>query len=91
MLILSRRDVEAVLDVRTCMAAMEAALAGLSRGLWRQPPRTQVRIDGSGILMGLMPAFRDEGERVLALKNILLVPDNQTRGLQNHQGAGSAA
>ena len=26
MLILSRHDVEAVLDVRTCMAAMEAAL-----------------------------------------------------------------
>jgi ornithine cyclodeaminase len=87
MLILSRHDVEAVLDVRTCVPAMEAALAGLSRGTWRQPPRTQVRIDGSGILMGLMPAFRDAGARVLALKDILLVPDNRARGLQTHQGA----
>jgi ornithine cyclodeaminase len=86
MLILSRRDVETVLDVRACMAAMESALAGLSRGTWRQPPRTQVRIDGSGILMGLMPAFRDRGERLLALKDILLVPDNPARGLQSHQG-----
>jgi ornithine cyclodeaminase/alanine dehydrogenase-like protein (mu-crystallin family) len=90
MLILSRHDVEAVLDVRTCMAAMEAALAGLSRGIWRQPPRAQVRIDGTGILTGLMLAFRDEGERVLALKDILLVPDNRARGLQTHQGAVSA-
>ena len=87
MLILSRHDVEAVLDVRTCMAAMEAALGGLSRGIWRQPPRAQVRIDGTGILTGLMLAFRDEGERVLALKDILLVPDNRARGLQTHQGA----
>ena len=86
MLILSRRDVETVLDVRACMAAMELALAGLSRGTWRQPPRTQVRIDGSGVLMGLMPALRDGGERLLALKDILLVPDNPARGLQSHQG-----
>ena len=34
-----------------------------------------------------MLAFRDEGERVLALKDILLVPDNRARGLQTHQGA----
>jgi ornithine cyclodeaminase/alanine dehydrogenase-like protein (mu-crystallin family) len=87
MLVLSRHDVEAVLDVRTCMQAMEAALAGLSRGTWRQPPRAQVRIDGTGILMGLMPAYRDVGERLLALKDILLVPDNRARGLPIHQGA----
>jgi ornithine cyclodeaminase/alanine dehydrogenase-like protein (mu-crystallin family) len=87
MLILSHADVETVLDVASCIPVMTAALMGFARGDWLQPARSQFRMDGGRILLGLMPAFRDEGRRLLALKEIVRVPRNRARGLDTHQGA----
>ena len=79
MLILSRADVEAVLDVASCMPAMAAALMGLARGGWSQPARSQFRLDGGRVVLGLMPAFRDNGARLLALKDVARDPESGAR------------
>jgi len=69
------------------MAAMVAALQGFSAGAWWQPQRQQMRISGAPLRMGLMPAYRGAGRRVLSLKAVVVAPDNPARGLDSHQGA----
>jgi ornithine cyclodeaminase len=85
--ILSAADVEAVIDVATCEAAVARALTGLSLGSHRQPPRWQIRMPDVPVLMGLMPAFRSTDRPIWGLKDILVAPDNRRHGLDSHQGA----
>jgi ornithine cyclodeaminase/alanine dehydrogenase-like protein (mu-crystallin family) len=86
-LILNQEEVERLLDLPGCMAAMEEALVGLARGDFHLPLRPLVKPPGESTLLGLMPAHRS-GERPLyALKTVAVVPDNPTRGLDPHQGS----
>lgn len=86
-LILSQHEVEELLDVEGCMAAMESALASLARGELHQPLRLVVRPPGEPSFLGLMPAHRS-GERPLySLKTVAVFPDNPQRGLDPHQGS----
>ena len=87
MVVLSRRDVEAILDMEGCMAAMVEALKGFSAGAWWQPHRQQTRIPGQPLRMGLMPAYRGAGRRLVSLKEMVVAPGNPARGLDSHQGA----
>jgi ornithine cyclodeaminase/alanine dehydrogenase-like protein (mu-crystallin family) len=86
MLVLSDRDVRELLDMESCIAAMEDVLARLTRGELHNPLRTVWFPPGpSGI--GLMPAFRGGEKAAFALKEIVVAPGNSSRGLDPHQGA----
>ncbi len=87
-LVLSADDVRATLDMASCIEAMEHALAGLARGELTLPLRSIVRVPDDEVLgLGLMPAHRGGAAPLIALKEVVVVPSNSTRGLDPHQGA----
>jgi ornithine cyclodeaminase/alanine dehydrogenase-like protein (mu-crystallin family) len=86
-LVLSEHEVRELLDMESCVAAMEEVLSSLARGELFQPLRSVARPpDGAGFI-GLMPAHRGGTSAAYALKEIVVTPDNPTRGLDAHQGA----
>ncbi len=86
-LVLSEHDVRQLLDMESCVEAMENVLSALARGELFQPLRTVARPPGAAGLMGLMPAHRGGKAAAYVLKEIVVTPDNPTRGLDAHQGA----
>jgi ornithine cyclodeaminase/alanine dehydrogenase-like protein (mu-crystallin family) len=86
LLVLSEHDVRRLLDMESCVEAMAEVLASLARGEMHQPLRPVVRPPGATSLFGLMPAYRGGDQPAWALKEIVIVPDNPTRGLDSHQG-----
>ena len=85
-LILSEHDVRELLDMESCVAAMEDVLARLARDELTNPLRSIMRTQGPA-LMGLMPAYRGGETPLFALKEIVVAPENSSRGLDPHQGA----
>ena len=85
-LVLSEHDVRELLDMESCVAAMEDVLARLARNELHNPLRFVVRPPGPA-LMGLMPAYRGGDTPMFALKEIVIAPENTSRGLDPHQGA----
>ena len=85
-LVLSEDDVRAVLDMDSCIDAMEQVLSALARDELHQPLRFVVRPPADELL-GLMPAWRGGEKPVFALKEIVISPGNSARGLDPHQGA----
>jgi len=86
-LILNEREVESLLDMDECIAAMEEALVALSRGEVHNPLRSMVRAPGASGFLGLMPAWRGGAKGGWGLKEICVYPDNPKRGLDTHVGA----
>jgi ornithine cyclodeaminase/alanine dehydrogenase-like protein (mu-crystallin family) len=86
MLVLSARDVEAVLTPAECIAAMERMFVGLARGEFFQPLRQRVRPEGSPNWLTVMPSLRHAGPRLWALKEMAVNPANTARGLDPIQG-----
>jgi ornithine cyclodeaminase/alanine dehydrogenase-like protein (mu-crystallin family) len=86
-LVLSESDVHSLLDMESCIDAMEAVLAALARDEVYMPLRFVMRPPATTSLMGFMPAHRDGGAPLWALKEIVITPDNSQRGLDPHQGA----
>jgi alanine dehydrogenase len=78
-LILSRADVEKLLDVRECIDALRTAQIAFSRGETVMPLRLVTRLPDEG-LHAVMPAWIDAGP-VLAVKSIASFPANPSRGL----------
>jgi ornithine cyclodeaminase/alanine dehydrogenase-like protein (mu-crystallin family) len=87
LLVLSEHDVRRLLDMESCVEAMEQVLASLARGELFQPLRFVARPPGSAGFVGLMPAHRGGADPAYALKEIVVTPDNPTRGLDAHQGS----
>jgi ornithine cyclodeaminase/alanine dehydrogenase-like protein (mu-crystallin family) len=85
-LVLNQEEVERLLDLPGCMAAMEEALIGLTRGEFHLPLRPIVKPPGESHLLGLMPTYRGGARPLYALKTVAVVPDNAARGLDPHQG-----
>ena len=85
-LILSEHDVRELLDMESCIAAMEDILSQLARDELHNPLRFVMRPPGPA-LMGLMPAYRGGDTPSFALKEIVIAPENSARGLDPHQGA----
>lgn len=85
-LVLSEHDVRDLLDMESCVAAMEAVLTQLARGELFNPLRSIVFPPGPAG-MGLMPAHRGGDQPYFALKEIVVNPQNSARGLDPHQGA----
>lgn len=86
MLILNGHEVEQLLDMPGCMAAMEDALIGLARGDFHLPLRPVVKPPGQGHFLGLMPTFRGGDRPLYALKTVAIFPGNPALGLDPHQG-----
>jgi ornithine cyclodeaminase len=86
-LVLGERDVRELLPMDECIEAMDEVLQALARGELYQPLRSVARPPGSDNLIGLMPSRRGGESPLWALKEIVIVPDNPTRGLDGHQGA----
>ncbi len=87
LLVLSGADVRALLDMPSCIDAMEGALRALQRGELSMPLRFVFRPAGTSDLMGFMPAHRGGDAPVFSLKEIAIVHGNSARGLDPHQGA----
>jgi ornithine cyclodeaminase/alanine dehydrogenase-like protein (mu-crystallin family) len=85
-LVLSEADVHALLDMESCIEAMEDVLAALAREELTMPLRFVVRPPGEQLL-GLMPAHRGGAAPVFSLKEVVIAPGNGARGLDPHQGA----
>ena len=86
MRVLSERDVRELLDMESCVEAMEEVLTALARGELHQPLRSIVRPPGAENLFGLMPTYRGGPAPAFALKEIVVVPSNPARGLDTHMG-----
>jgi ornithine cyclodeaminase len=86
-LILNEHEVESLLDMDECIAAMEEALVALARGEVHNPLRSMVRTPDAPGFLGLMPAWRGGAKAAWALKEICVYPDNPKRGLDTHVGA----
>jgi len=84
-LVLSDSDVRELLDMESCIVAMEDVLTALARDEVSMPLRFMVRSGGDQI-MGLMPAHRAGDAPLFSLKEIVVTPGNSARGLDPHQG-----
>ncbi len=84
-LILSDTDVRQLLDMPSCITAMEEVLADLTRGELFNPLRFVTRPPGD-TFFGFMPAYRGGAGPVYALKEVVIAPANHGRGLDPHQG-----
>lgn len=85
-LVLSEHDVRELLDMESCVAAMEDVLARLARDELTNPLRFLMRPPGPAA-MGLMPAHAGGEQPLFSLKEIVVAPANSERGLDPHQGA----
>src|SRR5687767_2692906 len=84
-LVLSRSEVEKLLDMPTCIRLMEAALASLARGEVVHPLRPIVSVPGTKNLFAVMPAY-SSALQAFAAKIISVYPDNHGTAFDSHQG-----
>src|SRR3954466_1807487 len=80
--LLSEKDVRAVLSMDDLIAAMEVALDRFSSGGVRQPLRNIIDVGGHGF-SGVMPAFVS-GPAPLGNKLVSVYHGNAERGLPSH-------
>lgn len=83
MLLLTERDVRAVLPMPDLIAAMERALAQFSAGRVIQPVRTVLEVGPDRNYFGVMPAALDDPPAV-GTKLVTVFHRNHTRGLPSH-------
>jgi hypothetical protein len=84
-LVLTRGDLEEVLDMRTVIDAVERGLVEQARGTVSMPARQIHTIDGSGSTF-VMSAYLG-GMEALALKVVSEFRGNRDRGIPSIQGA----
>jgi ornithine cyclodeaminase/alanine dehydrogenase-like protein (mu-crystallin family) len=84
MLVLSRSDVEQLLDLDRLVDALGAAMAELSAGRASVPPRVAAMVEEAGGLLAAMPAYLPSA-RVLETKLVSLFPGNAGSSLPTHQ------
>lgn len=81
MLLLSRADVEVLLDLDALLGALELAFIAYSRGECSVPPRVFAALPGGGL--GAMPGHVPG--MGLAAKLVTVFPANPERGMLSHQ------
>lgn len=84
MLILSRVDVEAVLDLKALIEALARAMADLSAGVASVPPRIAALVPEHEGFLGVMPAYLPSA-KALTTKLVAVFPKNAALGLETHQ------
>lgn len=85
-LVLNHTEVEQLLPMPECIAAMEAALTSFARGESQQPLRTIFRPSKVKGVMAMMPALRAGESPLFSLKAICVFPGNAALGKDAHQG-----
>jgi ornithine cyclodeaminase len=85
-LVVSDRDVVALLPMTECIDAMTVALRALAQGSALLPLRQIVRLPNGRDAFGLMPAVLDDPP-VLGAKVITVYPGNDATPYDSHQGA----
>jgi alanine dehydrogenase len=84
MLVLTHRDVEALLDLDALIDALAAAMADLSAGRASVPDRVAALVPGQDAFLAAMPGFVPSSG-VLMAKLVSLFPRNAGSGLPTHQ------
>lgn len=82
-LLLTERDVRAVLPMPDLITAMEGALAAFSAGAVRQPVRSVIEVGEDRAFFGIMPAALDDPPAVGA-KLVTVFDRNHQIGLPSH-------
>jgi ornithine cyclodeaminase len=82
-LLLTERDIRAVLPMSDLIGAMEGALVAYSKGDVTQPVRTVLEVGPDRAYFGLMPASLDDPPAVGA-KLVTVYAKNHERGLPSH-------
>ncbi len=82
-LLLTERDIRAVLPMADLIEAMEGALVAYSQGHVTQPVRTVLEVGPDRAYFGLMPASLDDPPAVGA-KLVTVYAKNHERGLPSH-------
>jgi ornithine cyclodeaminase/alanine dehydrogenase-like protein (mu-crystallin family) len=83
--ILTQRQIRALLPMRTCMDLMATVLASLGRGEGTNPLRWPMWTPDRRGLIGMMPGMSGEPE-ALGLKVVAVFPGNHGTSLDSHQG-----
>jgi ornithine cyclodeaminase/alanine dehydrogenase-like protein (mu-crystallin family) len=78
MLVLSRSDVESLVDLDQLVDAVASAMADLSAGQASMPPRVAAEVPARRGILAAMPAFLPSG-KALTTKLVSLFPDNRDR------------
>jgi alanine dehydrogenase len=81
MLILTRKEIENLLDPNELIAVLEEGFKAVSANLLNVPPRNQA-IAPKGILIG-MPAFMPN--KLMSVKLVTVFHENSKQGIPNHQ------
>lgn len=84
MLLLSRHQVESLLDLDRLIEALGPAMADLSAGRVSMPPRNITLVPERGGLLGAMPVYLN-ATRTLSTKLVSVFPENEAQGLPSHQ------
>jgi alanine dehydrogenase len=84
LLILSRKEVERLLDLDELVDALAAAMAELSAGRVSMPPRIAAMVPERGGVLASMPVYLPS-TATLATKLVTVFPSNVARGLESHQ------
>src|SRR5438105_13127512 len=85
-LVLNQSEVERLLLMHECIAAMEDVFIALARGEVEQPLRTIFRPPTVKGVMAMMPAFRGGEQPRFGLKAICVFPGHAAIGEDAHQG-----
>ena len=85
-LVLNHSEVEQLLPMSECIAAMEGAFTALARGEAHQPLRTIFRPPEVKGVLAMMPTFREGPSPLFGLKAICVFPGNVAIGKDAHQG-----
>jgi len=83
--VLGPREVERLLDMKSCIDLMEAALRALSSGNAVVPLRQKVSLPDRSGLLGLMPGYLGD-PRSFGLKVVTVFQRNHDVGRPSHQG-----
>jgi ornithine cyclodeaminase len=88
-LVLADDDVRALLPMKACIEAVEAAFRALSDGRAVLPLRQVIRLPGHGGLLGVMPSYLEVPGLgpVTGAKIVSVFPENHGTELDAHQGS----
>jgi ornithine cyclodeaminase len=86
MLVLNESALRSVLDMASCIEAMEKAFVELVEERYFTPLRNRARPEDGRNWMTTMPVLRTSGPRRWALKQMVVTPANRARGLDALQG-----
>ncbi len=88
-LVLTRRDVESLLDPDALVDAVAGAMADLSAGRASAPARTVASVPERDAFLAAMPAYLPSSGALVS-KLVTLFPHNAARGLHTHQAVIAA-